>query len=89
MKIASVAEEFSRFIGKKKFATIVATRPGSFRTRRRKVAPEAQAVGAYSTLTYQIKGIPVEVAARETRISIYGTNALLAEVSSDAAWGYV
>ncbi|HEY4109599.1 MT-A70 family methyltransferase, partial [Puia sp.] len=91
MKIVRAADDFTRFIGKKKFATIVADPPWQFQNKTGKVAPEHKRLARYSTLTLEeIKGIPVGKAAEATaHLYLWVPNALLAEgLEVMAAWGF-
>jgi N6-adenosine-specific RNA methylase IME4 len=91
MKTLSAAEDFSRFIGKNRFATIVADPPWKFQNNTGKVAPEHKRLARYATLTLdQIKAIPVSEAAESTaHLYLWVPNALLAEgLQVMEAWGF-
>jgi N6-adenosine-specific RNA methylase IME4 len=91
MKTLNAAEDFSQFLGKKKFSTIVADPPWKFQNNTGKVAPEHKRLARYSTLTLdQIKAIPVQDAAESTaHLYLWVPNALLAEgLQVMAAWGF-
>lgn len=85
------AEEFLKFIGEKKFSTILADPPWQFANRTGKMAPEHKRLSRYSTLDLQqIKDIPVHLAAKETaHLYLWVPNALLAEgLEVMKAWGF-
>ena len=90
MTTLNAVEDFSQFLGKKKFATIVADPPWKFQNNTGKVAPEHKRLARYSTLTLdQIKAIPVQDSAEPTaHLYLWVPNALLAEgLQVMEAWG--
>ena len=85
------ADDFIKFIGDKKFSTIVADPPWQFQNRTGKVAPEHKRLSRYSTLSLQeIKDIPVQLAAQDTaHLYLWVPNALLREgLEVMEAWGF-
>ena len=91
MSEPKAAEDFLKFIGKKKFSTIVADPPWQFQNRTGKVAPEHKRLSRYQTLSLQeIKDIPVQLAVEETaHLYLWVPNALLAEgLEVMKAWGF-
>ena len=91
MSQPNAAEDFLKFIGDRKFATIVADPPWQFQNRTGKVAPEHKRLARYPTLELQdIKDIPVQVAAADTaHLYLWVPNALLAEgLEVMKAWGF-
>ena len=87
----SAPEDLMRFIGRKKFATIVVDPPWQFQNRSGKIAPEHKRLARYSTLSLEeIKEMPVEKVARPTaHLYLWVPNALLAEgLEVMAAWGF-
>lgn len=87
----SAATDFVQFIGKKKFATIVADPPWQFQNRTGKVAPEHKRLNRYGTMTLQdIKEIPVQIACANTaHLYLWVPNALLPEgLEVMKAWGF-
>src|SRR3984885_903980 len=91
MKTPQASEDFIRFIGNKKFSTIVADPPWQFQNRTGKIAPEHKRLSRYSTLTLQqIKDIPVNLATEEkAHLYLWVPNALLAEgLQVMEAWGF-
>jgi len=86
-----VANDFKNFIGKKRFATIVADPPWQFENRTGKMAPEHKRLNRYPTLALdEIKSIPVKDAAESTaHLYLWVPNALLAEgLEVMKAWGF-
>ena len=62
-----LSHDFTRFIGGRKFKTILADPPWQFQNRTGKIAPEHKRLSRYSTMTLDgIKALPVEQAASET-----------------------
>jgi len=91
MSEPKAAEDFLKFIGKKKFSTIVADPPWQFQNRTGKVAPEHKRLSRYQTLSLQeIKDIPVQLAVEETaHLYLWVPNALLAEgLEVMKVWGF-
>ena len=91
MNQLNAANDFIKFIGDKKFSTIVADPPWQFQNRTGKVAPEHKRLSRYSTLALQeIKDIPVQLAAKDTaHLYLWVPNALLREgLEVMEAWGF-
>jgi N6-adenosine-specific RNA methylase IME4 len=89
--IQSAANDFLKFIGNKRFSTIVADPPWQFDNSTGKVAPEHKRLSRYPTLKLQeIKEIPVQLASKETcHLYLWVPNALLAEgLEVMKAWGF-
>ncbi|MDD2760123.1 MAG: MT-A70 family methyltransferase [Methylomonas sp.] len=87
----SASDDFLRFCGGKKFATILADPPWQFQNRTGKMAPEHKRLARYPTLTLdEIKQIPVANAAAETaHLYLWVPNALLAEgLQVLESWGF-
>ena len=86
-----VEEDFLRFLGNRKFATILADPPWQFQNRTGKMAPEHKRLARYATLSLEeIKNIPVHIATAETcHLYLWVPNALLAEgLEVMKAWGF-
>lgn len=87
----SAATDFTDFIGKRRFSTILADPPWQFTNRTGKVAPEHKRLNRYSTLSLQdICEIPVHIAAEEqAHLYLWVPNALLPEgIAVMKAWGF-
>ncbi len=87
----SAAEDFAKFIGKKKFKTILADPPWQFQNRTGKMAPEHKRLTRYPTLTLrEIMEIPVaQAAAESSHLYLWVPNALLPEgLEVMEAWGF-
>lgn len=85
------AKDFTRYVEKRTFGTILADPPWQFANRTGKMAPEHKRLSRYSTLTLQeIKEIPVSLAAAEkSHLYLWVPNALLAEgLQVMEAWGF-
>lgn len=88
----SAADDFRRFAGGKKFATILADPPWQFENRTGKMAPEHKRLARYSTLTLaEIKKIPVaDAVAEAAHLYLRVPNALLSEgLEVMKAWGFI
>ena len=86
------SEDLLQFVGKKRFATILADPPWQFTNRTGKMAPEHKRLSRYPTLTLQeIQELPVPVIAEETaHLYLWVPNALLAEgLEVMKAWGFI
>lgn len=86
-----LSHDFTRFIGNRKFKTILADPPWQFQNRTGKIAPEHKRLSRYSTMTLDgIKTLPVEHAAAETsHLYLWVPNALLPEgLAVMQAWGF-
>lgn len=91
MNQLSAADDFTKFIGDRKFATILADPPWQFQNRTGKVAPEHKRLSRYPTLSLQeIKDIPVQLAAEDTaHLYLWVPNALLPDgLAVMEAWGF-
>jgi len=87
----SAAEDFARFVGRRKFSTILADPPWQFINRTGKVAPEHKRLSRYQTLSLsQIKDIPVSRAASmRSHLYLWVPNALLPQgLEVMRAWGF-
>lgn len=80
-----------KFVGKRKFAAILADPPWQFQNRTGKVAPEHKRLARYPTMTLQeIKALPVSEIAEETaHLYLWVPNALLpCGIEVMQAWGF-
>lgn len=85
------SEGFARFIGKKKYKTIVADPPWRFSNRTGKMAPEHKRLRRYITLSLEdIKEIPIYLAVEdEAHLYLWVPNALLKEgLEVMDIWGF-
>lgn len=83
--------DFERFLGGRKFSTILADPPWQFQNRTGKIAPEHKRLSRYGTLTLAgIKAMPVEAAAADSsHLYLWVPNALLPEgLAVMASWGF-
>lgn len=83
--------DFRKFIGNKRFATIMADPPWQFVNRTGKVAPEHRRLNRYGTMTLpEIMALPVaEAAASPAHLYLWVPNALLPEgLEVMKAWGF-
>lgn len=83
--------DFRKFVGKKKFSTIMADPPWQFVNRTGKVAPEHRRLNRYGTMTLpEIMALPVaEAAAPTAHLYLWVPNALLPEgLEVMKAWGF-
>jgi len=90
-KKLSAAEEFKKFIGDKKFATVLADPPWQFQNRTGKMAPEHKRLSRYPTLTLdEIKSIPISDSLEESaHLYLWVPNALLFDgLQVLEAWGF-
>src|SRR3954466_10413133 len=88
---ARAAEELLRFIGKRRFSTILADPPWRFINRTGKMAPEHRRLSRYGTLTVdEIVALPVGQAAPDrAHLYLWVPNALLPEgLRVMEAWGF-
>lgn len=84
-------DDFAKFIGKKKFKTVLADPPWQFSNRTGKMAPEHKRLRRYTTLKLEdIKEIPVSLAAADrAHLYLWVPNALLKEgLEVMNAWGF-
>jgi N6-adenosine-specific RNA methylase IME4 len=89
--VIDAALDFTRFVGGRKFKTILADPPWQFQNRTGKIAPEHKRLSRYGTMMLDdIKALPVENAAAETsHLYLWVPNALLPEgLAVMAAWGF-
>src|SRR5215813_5230477 len=87
----SPSQDFSDFIGKRRFATILADPPWQFINKTGKVAPEHRRLSRYNTMTLdEIVALPVEDLAMPTaHLYLWCPNALLPEgLAVMKAWGF-
>lgn len=87
----SAGSELLNFVGKRKFATILADPPWQFLNKTGKVAPEHRRLSRYSTMTFdEIAGLPVaEAAAPTAHLYLWVPNALLPEgLAVMKSWGF-
>jgi N6-adenosine-specific RNA methylase IME4 len=90
-KILTAAQDFSTYVKKDQYMTVLADPPWQFNNRTGKMAPEHKRLNRYSTLTLQdIKEIPVSlVAADNCHLYLWVPNALLKEgLAVMEAWGF-
>lgn len=83
--------DLKKFVGGKRFATILADPPWRFQNSTGKIAPEHKRLSRYGTLSLdEIKSLPVEGATADTaHLYLWVPNALLAEgLAVMAAWGF-
>jgi N6-adenosine-specific RNA methylase IME4 len=86
-----VSSDFLRFIGNRRFSTILADPPWQFENRTGKMAPEHKRLSRYTTLTLdEIKAIPVSDVITETaHLYLWVPNALLQEgIEVLQSWGF-
>lgn len=87
----TISEDFLRFVGDRKFSTILADPPWQFQNRTGKMAPEHKRLARYSTLSLEeIKKIPVrEVISDTAHLYLWIPNAMLWEgMEVMKAWGF-
>lgn len=85
------SDDLLKFVGKRKFATILADPPWQFQNRTGKMAPEHKRLSRYPTMKLQeIKELPVEAIADErAHLYLWVPNALLAEgMQVMEHWGF-
>jgi len=83
--------DFARFVGERRFGTILADPPWQFQNRTGKVAPEHRRLNRYGTMTLkEIEALPVADAAENTaHLYLWVPNALLPEgLAVMSAWGF-
>ncbi len=91
MTTTTPVEDFQRWVGKRRFATVLADPPWRFQNSTGKVAPEHRRLSRYGTLTLEeIHQLPVAQAVKEpAHLYLWVPNALLAEgLATMAAWGF-
>jgi N6-adenosine-specific RNA methylase IME4 len=87
----SAEQDLKKFIGKKKFSTILADPPWRFQNKTGKVAPEHKRLSRYGTMSLaEIGALPVQDAVTPTaHLYLWVPNALLPEgLAVMAAWGF-
>ncbi len=83
--------DFAKFVGRKRFATIMADPPWQFVNRTGKMAPEHKRLNRYGTMDLAaIKALPVaDAAAATAHLYLWVPNALLPEgLEVMKAWGF-
>lgn len=83
--------DFTKFVGRKRFATIMADPPWQFVNRTGKMAPEHKRLNRYGTMDLPaIKDLPVaDAAAATAHLYLWVPNALLPEgLEVMKAWGF-
>lgn len=89
--MSEAGSDLLQFVGKKKFATILADPPWQFTNRTGKIAPEYKKLTRYGTMTLdEICALPVgEVARDRAHLYLWVPNALLPwGLQALAAWGF-
>src|SRR5207249_7520261 len=79
------------FVGKRRFATILADPPWQFTNKTGKVAPEHKRLARYQTLTFdEIMELPVAKLTRDkAHLYLWCSNALLPQgLAVMKAWGF-
>jgi N6-adenosine-specific RNA methylase IME4 len=87
----NLADDLRRFVGNKKYSTILADPPWQFQNRTGKVAPEHRRLSRYETLSFeQIMALPVsEMTAEVAHLYLWVPNALLPQgLEVIKAWGF-
>lgn len=90
-KNMNASDNLLKFVGKKKYSTIMADPPWQFQNRTGKMAPEHKRLARYPTMTLQdIKDLPVEAIADDrAHLYLWVPNALLPEgLQVMDAWGF-
>jgi N6-adenosine-specific RNA methylase IME4 len=85
------ATDLLRFVGTRRFATVLADPPWQFTNKTGKVAPEHKRLSRYGTLTLaEIVALPIpEVVAATAHLYLWCPNALLREgLTVMEAWGF-
>jgi N6-adenosine-specific RNA methylase IME4 len=88
---SAAADELLRFVGKQRFATILADPPWRFTNRTGKMAPEHRRLSRYGTMSLEaIAGLPIsKIAAPTAHLYLWVPNALLPEgIAVMRAWGF-
>lgn len=84
--------DLKRFVGRRRYATILADPPWRFLNRTGKVAPEHRRLSRYSTMPLaEITALPVaEIAAPTAHLYLWCPNALLPDaLAVMKAWGFI
>lgn len=87
----SAADDLLRFVGKRRFPTILADPPWQFMNKTGKVAPEHKRLARYDTMKLdEIAALPVaQIAAPMAHLYLWCPNALLPEgIAVLKAWGF-
>ena len=87
----AAAEDLLRFVGEKRFGTILADPPWRFQNRTGKMAPEHRRLSRYETMTLgEICDLPVAaLTAEPAHLYLWAPNALLPEaLRVMQAWGF-
>ena len=90
-QVSEAGVDLLQFVGRKKFATILADPPWQFTNRTGKIAPEYKRVTRYDTMTLEeICALPVGAVARErAHLYLWVPNALLPwGLQAMVAWGF-
>lgn len=87
----SPSEDLLRFVGNRRFGTILCDPPWQFQNRTGKIAPEHKRLSRYDTLKLDdIKALPVsKIAQQRAHLYLWCPNALLPEgLAVMKAWGF-
>jgi N6-adenosine-specific RNA methylase IME4 len=90
-QLGSVAADLTRFVGSRRFSTILADPPWRFINMTGKVAPEHKRLARYGTMKVaEIMSLPIaDVAAEPAHLYLWCPNALLPDgLAVMAAWGF-
>jgi N6-adenosine-specific RNA methylase IME4 len=90
-QMSTAAADLLEYVGRSRFATIMADPPWQFLNRTGKIAPEHRRLCRYSTMTLdEIAALPVaEIAAPTAHLYLWCPNALLPEgLEVMKAWGF-
>lgn len=88
---SEAGRDLLRFVGMRRFATILADPPWQFQNRTGKIAPEHKRLSRYGTMTLaDIKDLPVSsIAAATSHLYLWVPNALLPDgLAVLQAWGF-
>ncbi len=91
MKMATTSDDLIRWVGKKKFSTILADPPWRFQNSTGKVAPGHRRLSRYDTMTLdEIAALPVDAIVRDTaHLYLWVPNALLPDgLEVMKSWGF-
>lgn len=91
MDKSDVVKDFKKFIGRKKFTTVLADPPWQFTNRTGKMAPEHKRLNRYSTLSLEeIKSLPVgDICTEKAHLYLWIPNALIQEgLETMRDWGF-
>jgi N6-adenosine-specific RNA methylase IME4 len=89
--MSPASQDFTRKIGSRRFATVLADPPWQFQNRTGKVAPEHRRLSRYGTMALpEICALPVSAAVEDTaHLYLWVPNALLPEgLQVMRAWGF-